>query len=87
LEKTTMHVFQGSKRRLVFAASPLFAVAFGPIGCSPQAEKATGTVLMTVGTPILLAEPVTGSVLLSTGGALHIHGAHRESQQATQGGD
>lgn len=82
-----MRAFQGSKRRFLFAALPLFAAAFGPIGCSPQAEKATGTVLMTVGTPVLLAEPVTGSLLLGTGGALHIHGAHRESEQASSTSD
>ncbi len=82
-----MRAFQGSKRRLLLAALLLPVLAFGPIGCSPQAEKATGTVLMTVGTPVLLAEPVTGSLLLGFGGGLHIHGAHRESQQATHGAD
>lgn len=78
-----MRVFQGSKRRLSLAALLLPALAIGPVGCSPQSQKATGTVLMTLGGAALPAEPTTGSALLGAGGALHMIGGLREGPQVS----
>lgn len=81
-----MRVSHRLTRRFLAAALLLPALVF-PVGCSPQAEKATGSVLMTLGTAALAAEPGTGSALLGAGGVLVIHGAHREGEQGNRGGE
>ena len=82
-----MRKFLRPKVRTLALLLLLPALALGPIGCSPQAEKATGTVLMTLGSVALPAEPTTGSALLGAGGTLLIHGAHREGQETSQGNE